>query len=182
MIKIAVTGNIASGKSAAEKIIEKSGYPVYDLDKISHMLLESKCRDKILKEFGTIERNELANIVFSNKNELLKLENIIYPELKKEISEIFGKNKEKNAVFISGALIIDKGFDKLFDKIIFIDADYNLRLQRLIKRNNYTLEEAKKRIDAQNDKNKYSADFIIENNGNIDELNKKISEVLKSIN
>ncbi len=181
MIKIAITGNIASGKSTAEKTIEKQGYPVYDLDKISHGLLENGCKNEIIKKFGTTDRNKLAKIVFSNKDELLKLESILYPELKNEIFRIFNENKDKKAVFISGALIIDKGFGELFDKIIFIDADYDLRLERLIKRNNYTFEEAKIRIDAQDDKNKNLSDCIIENNSDKATFEKNISDILREL-
>lgn len=181
MIKIGLTGNIASGKSTVEKIAESLGYKVYDLDIVSHKLLENKCKDAVLKQFKTIVRSELAKIVFSDKNKLIKLENILHPELKKFISEKFEENKDEKAIFISGALILEKGFKDFFDKVIFVDADYNLRLERLMKRNNYTLETAKIRMNAQNDELKNQADYIIENNSDIKALEENTLRLIKEI-
>ena len=81
-------------------------------------------------------------------------------------------------VFISGALLYEAGFDKFFDKIVYIDTNENTRLKRLIKRNNYTETEAKKRILAQKDDYKYKADFVIENNSKETILKDKVDEML----
>lgn len=182
MIKIGLTGNIASGKSTVEEIIKNLGFLVFDLDIVSHNLLEGECKNKVLEEFGTIKRNELARIVFSNKEKLIKLENIIYPELEKFILKVFNENNDKKAVFISGALILDKGFKKYFDKTIFIDAEYSIRLERLIKRNNYSSDEAKIRMAAQDDSNKVLADFIINNNEDKTALKNNVCTTLKELN
>ena len=179
MIKIALTGNIASGKSVVESIIAEFGYEVVDLDKVSHKLLETTCKEEVLKAFNTIERQELSKIVFNNKNELKKLENIIHPKLKEYVLNCFKENKEENAVFISGALIYEAGFSGLFDKIIFVDTNKDTRLIRLMKRNSISKQEALLRINAQNNDYKNKADFIIENNSDIASLKKEVFEVLK---
>ena len=70
MLKIAITGNIASGKSTVEKFIEELGYKVFDTDKIAHEILENS--EDIRNLFGTLDRTEIAKIVF-NDNEKLKL-------------------------------------------------------------------------------------------------------------
>lgn len=179
MLKIGITGNIASGKSEVEKIISSLGFLVVDLDIVSHELLENdeKLKSAIFKEFQTLERKKIANIVFNNKEKLEKLNNIFHPILKKYILNLF--NEASSTVFISGALIYEAGFNNLFDKMIFVDSTYETRLERLIKRNNLTVEEAKIRLEKQNTKFKDKADFIVENDGDIEELKEKIQKILE---
>ena len=101
MEKIAITGNIASGKSEVEKIIKAEGYPVICADKASHNTLERKdIKPKILKLFddfdivenGDISRKKLGNVIFSNPPLKKELEKIIHPEVIKEINVFFEKN------------------------------------------------------------------------------------------
>ena len=175
MLKIAIVGNIASGKSTVEKIIETHGYKVYDTDKIAHEILASN--EEILKAFGTNNRNELAKIVFSNPDKLKLLESIVHPQVKDELLKIFAS--KENIVFISVPQLFEAGFENMFDKIIYITADESIRKKRLIKRNSFTPEEAQKRINAQSERNKKEkADFIIENNKSINDLQNKVLEVL----
>lgn len=175
MIKVAITGNIASGKSVVESYLRELGYKVFDTDKIAHKILENSFEVK--KIFGTSDRKEIANIVFSNKEKLKQLEAIIHPEVKKEILNLFKLNEK--IIFISVPQLFESGFNKLFDKVIFISADDNLRLERLIKRNNLTKEEALKRISAQNkEEEKISkSDFILYNNGDIESLKNEIKNL-----
>ena len=179
MVKIGLTGNIASGKSEVENLFLKKGFIVVDLDKISHQLLENndEVRMSVLNEFNTLNRIELAKIVFSDLNKKKILEDIIYPKLKEYILDVFKINNDKRVV-VSGALIYEAGFDVLFDKIIFVDANKDLRLKRLMKRNNLDKETALKRINCQNDDNKTKADIIIENNSDIKDLNTKINNII----
>lgn len=178
MLKIAITGNIASGKSTVEKIIENNGYKVYDTDKIAHNLLESS--KEVKEAFGTINRSEIAKIVFANSEKLQLLESILHPKVKEEILKIFSNND--NVVFISVPQLFETGFDKLFDKIIYITADENKRHKRLMLRNHLTAKEAWIRIKAQKENNKKEkSDYIIENNDDYCQLENKVKEILYSI-
>lgn len=178
MLKIAITGNIASGKSTVEKIIENNGYKVYDTDKIAHKILENS--EEVKKAFKTVDRKEIAKIVFSSPEKLKLLESIIHPKVKEEILKIF--NSEEKLVFISIPQLFESGFNTLFNKIIYVTADRALRLERLIKRNNLTIEEAEIRINAQVDTNKIEkSDYIIENNTDLADLQNKVKEVLELI-
>ena len=181
MQKIGITGNIASGKSEVEKILLELNYKVFDLDKLSHEVLENECKDEILNQFKTTERKKIGKIVFRDKEEKEKLEHIIHPVLKKKIALIFDKYKDEPAVFISGALIFQSGFDKLFDKIIYVDADKNLRIERLIKRNSYNREDVLLRINSQTQEGKYKSDFIVKNNFDIKKLKSSVIEVIKAL-
>lgn len=172
MLKVGITGNIAAGKSEVEKIISKLGFLVFDLDKITHFLLENdkKIQTKILKIFQTLDRKEISKVAFSDKNKLKLLEEIIHPELRLQVLKIFNQNKNQDKVFVSGALLYEAGFDKLFDKIIFVDAQYLIRLQRLMKRNNFSIAQADERLKSQNLIFKDRADFLIQNDSTVNEL------------
>ena len=182
MLKAAITGNIASGKSQVEKIISKK-YPVYDADKIAHKILEN------LKDFygydvftdGKIDRKKLGELVFSNPDLKKKLEEIIHPQVKQEILKIF--EQDLPVVFISIPLLFETGFDRLFDKIIFVSADSKLRLERLMKRNNFTKEEALRRIQSQGAEEEkiQKSDFVICNNSTLTDLKTQTDLALAKI-
>ena len=169
MLKIAITGNIASGKSEVEKIIAQD-FPVFDADKIAHKIL------------GNVDRRALGEKVFSDPVARKKLEDYIHPKVKDEILKIFCESQNKY-VFVSIPLLFETGFDKLFDKIIFVQCDDKLRLERLMKRNNFTKEQALKRMNAQmpQDDKINKSDFVIHNNSTKEELAEQVNEFLKKI-
>lgn len=175
MLKIAIVGNIASGKSTVEKIIESKGYKVYDTDKIAHEILATS--DEIKAIFGTNKRNEIAKTVFTDPKKLKQLEAIIHPKVKETLLQIFETDIE--IVFVSVPQLFEAGFENLFDKIIYITADESIRKERLIKRNSFTTEEAQKRINAQSENGKKEkCDFVIENNGSLNDLQNQVLEIL----
>ncbi len=182
MLKAAITGNIASGKSQIERLISEK-YPVYDTDKIAHKILDN------LKEFygydvfinGKIDRKKLGELVFSNPDLKKKLEEIIHPQVKREILKIFEQNLPY--VFISVPLLFETGFDRLFDKIIFVSADSSIRLERLMKRNNFSESEALLRINSQagEEEKIQKSDFVIYNNSSLNELERQVAIVINKI-
>ena len=183
MIKVGLCGKIAAGKSEAEKILRDKGFLVVDLDEVSHLLLEDNeaVRCKILEEFHTLERKELAKIVFNDNLKRARLEEIIYPVLREKILDFFNENNNEKMLFVSGALLYEAGFDCLFDEIIFVDAPLDIRLERLMKRNNFSKEEAMKRINSQMNGFEYNTGLIINNNAGLDNLQKEVERVLKEL-
>ena len=150
MLKVAITGNIASGKSKAELIIAKY-YPVYDTDKIAHEILDNITEFYGYDVFtdGKIDRKKLGDLVFNNYELKTKLEELVHPKIRENLLEIFKVHKRDKMVFVSVPLLFEAGFKDMFDKTILISAKENLRLKRLMMRNNFTREEALKRIKSQ---------------------------------
>ena len=168
MLKIAITGNIASGKSQVEKFISEK-YTVFDADNIAHQIL------------GNVDRKKLGEKVFSDPAARKKLEEFIHPKVKDEILKIFEQNL--NVVFISIPLLFETGFDALFDKIIFVQCDDDIRLQRLMRRNDFTEEQALKRMYAQlpQKEKMQKSDFIIYNNSSLEDLEKQVLILVREL-
>lgn len=181
MIKVAITGNIASGKSQTEAFFLPFCGEIYDTDKIVHNLYQNKSfLSQIPAKFNPsefienlqINRQKLAEKFFNNEKFKKEFENFIHPIVWEKIEEIFEQNKNKKFTFISIPQLFECGWQNKFDKIILITAPENVRIERLIARNGLSKEEAQKRINTQikeEEKIKYS-DFIIENNSTLDDL------------
>ena len=185
VIKIAITGNIASGKSQVEKLLKKAGYPVYDADIIAHDILNN------INDFygydvftdGKIDRNKLGKLVFENADLRKKLEDITHPEIMSAIINLFEKHKEDKYIFVSVPLLYEAGFDSIFDKVLLVSVDKNTQLKRLMSRNNFSEKEAKLRISSQipQEEKISKADYIIENNSSLEALIIKVRDFTEKL-
>lgn len=194
MIKVALTGNIASGKTQVEKILLSLGYKVIDTDKVNHFILASDFdaineiktafkEDDILDENENISREKLGKIVFSVGWKKIKLEEILHKRINEKIDEFIENNKDEKIIFISIPLLYETKQESKYDKIIFISADEDIRLKRLMLRNGYTEQYAKTRIASQlkeAEKIKKS-DYVIYNNSDFLNLKKQVDTVLKQL-
>ena len=155
MIKVALTGNIASGKSTVQNILEKMGFKVLDTDKVAHVLLdeldEVKETFKVYDVFehGKISREKLGKLVFSNPDLKVILESIIHPVIKTKIFEFFDENKSETFLFVGIPLLFESDMLNIFDKSLLIYSDDNLREKRLISRNHFDVQYSNRRMSRQ---------------------------------
>lgn len=190
MIKIAICGNIASGKSTVQKLLENQGYRVLDTDKVAHELLTVNNSELFLEfkkfdvfENGEFSREKLGKLVFTNKEIKQKLENILHPQIREKIKEFFEQNQNEKYLFVGIPLLFEANMTDLFDKIIFIYAADDIRLKRLLLRNGYSVEYAKARLNSQmrQEEKTQKSDYVINNNGSIEELNVNIIKLFEQI-
>lgn len=184
MRKVAITGNIAAGKSAVEDILKSKGFKILDTDVVGHEILEKN--EEVRLEFqeydvfenGKISREKLGKLVFSDKSLLEKLNSITHPLIRKKIEEFFADNSSEEVVFVAIPLLFEAGMEDMFGEIIIVIADDNIRLKRLMKRNGYIKEYAEQRLNSQMpqaDKIKKS-DIVINNNGMLSDLKIQIDK------
>ena len=190
MIKYAITGNIASGKTAVENFLRQKGFNVIDTDKVAHDLLGNEALKSVIDAFGTgiladgkPDRNKLAEIVFNDTEKRKVLENIIHPLVKEKILSFFEENKSEKAVFVAVPLLFEAGMENIFDKIILVVADDELRLERLMARNGLERNEALRRIKSQMSQfEKFEkSDYVFHNNGEIDNLKNQVDDFCRKI-
>lgn len=194
MLSVGLTGNIASGKSIVESYFEKKGIPVINADDVTHELIE-KDRDiqakikklfadeDILNENGSLSRAKIGQIVFSDEDKLEELENILHPAVIKKLEEFFDEKRDYEIAIASVPLLFEVDIQPMFDKTILVCADKKIRLQRLMNRNGYSLEHALDRINSQisQEEKRNIADYIIENNNDILELELQINKIIERL-
>ena len=191
MIKIAIAGNIASGKTAVEGFFNENGHEVLDTDKIGHEILESDTRFEIIKAFedkdistdGKIDRKKLGDVVFSSYYERKKLENIVHPLIREKLEKYFEENSNKEVILVAIPLVFEAKMTDLFDKIIFVFADDETRLERLMKRNSMSKEDAMRRINSQMSQftKLEESDYVFHNNAELKNLKNQVDKFCKEI-
>lgn len=192
-LKIAITGSIGSGKTLVSNYFLEKGYPVLSADLISKELLQNnqQIKAKIIKAFGeqsytdnVLNKKFLAEQVFANETKVEIINSIVHPLVIKQIeTESNNLLQTHSIVFTEAALIYEADMEDLFDYVILVTSEEDIRLQRKIQSENYTEEEFFRRNNNQipDKEKKKRADFILENNKTIKELKNKADFTLKII-
>ena len=173
MIKIGLTGNIGSGKSTVARIFNVLGIPVYNSDeKAKEFLHTEEVKENLVMKFGPsilngleIDRRELANIVFNDKEALDFLNSMIHPLVRKDFEDWCISNNKVPYVIQEAAILFESGFDKLFDKTIVVSCPEEITVDRVMKRDKVSELAVKERMKNQwsQEKKKELSDFIVYN-------------------
>jgi dephospho-CoA kinase len=184
-IKVAITGNIGSGKSTFTKYLFEAGHPVILADDISKEILagDPEVRKEVVNEFGAesflgnkINKKYIADNIFSDPKKLNKINSILHPRVRKRIDYLSKEYfKTSNIVFIEAALIFESKIEKMYDYVVLITADKNLRMKRSTMSKKFSEEDFVKRNSNQmsEESKRKKADFIFTNDGSKDELKRK---------
>ena len=161
MLKLGLTGGIASGKSAVAALLREMGFQVLDADPIAHKLMEpgQPAREEILREFGAdlagadgrIDRAKLGAIVFADPARLAKLNAILHPRVEQIMLNEYEEWKRRgvrDAAFVEAALLVEAGFVNKLDGLVVAWCEPEQQLERLKARGMSELD-AKRRIAAQ---------------------------------
>tara|TARA_B100000029_G_scaffold88681_1_gene78521 strand:- start:3203 stop:3781 length:579 start_codon:yes stop_codon:yes gene_type:complete len=188
MIKIAVVGDIGSGKSYVAK---QFGYPVFNADiEVAKLYKKSrKCYAKIKKTLPNyinsfpIKKSELTRALIANKKNLKKIIKIIHPEVRKKMNNFLNKNKNKKIVILDIPLLMENKINKKSDIIVFVDAKKKDINKRLNKRGNFNpkIVNMLKKFQLPVELKKRKSNFIIKNNFKSNSLKKNVKKVIEKV-
>lgn len=188
MFVVGLNGGTASGKTEVAKVLQKKGRIVVSGDVAGREAVENNQQvlkklvqifgTKILQSNGKLNRKKLGRIAFASEKNQRKLNQTVHPFLLKELKRkiVAARKQESNSKFlvVDAALITEWGLEKELDFTVLVTSPVKLRLQRLIKQG-LTKQEAQNRIARQltDAQRKKKADYVIENDGSLNELKKK---------
>ncbi|KDQ61308.1 hypothetical protein JAAARDRAFT_32316 [Jaapia argillacea MUCL 33604] len=195
MLVVGLTGGIATGKSTVSTILQRCQIPIVDADILAREVVEpgtpalkrivAVFGPSILREDGTLDRPKLGAIVFNDAEKRLKLNAIVHPAVRKAMVWAVAKywmRGEKICV-LDVPLLIEAGLFKWVGKVVLVYCSAEIQLQRLMKRDNSSRQDASSRLNSQlpiTDKLEY-ADLVIENSGSVRELEQQVDSTFKRI-
>ena len=193
---IGITGGVGAGKSTVLDHLEKQyNACVLQADKIGHLVMEPGgiCYGQVIALFGkqiikndtTIDRKMVSDVVFAHEEMRQKLDDIIHPAVKSYILDKIEEQKKAGCtlMIVEAALLLEDHYDAFCDKVWYIHTDQEIRIERLMSSRGYTREKAENIIARQATEGFFRehADYIIQNNGDLDETWRQIEEGIRAL-
>jgi len=197
MLKVGLTGGIATGKSLVSGMFRQLGVHTIDADQIAHELMRpgEKVYDEVVRRFGkevlnddgTVNRNRLVELAFDQKRpRIYELNSIIHPSVierqEKWMEEI--RSREPDAiVMLEAALLLEAGLRRRFDRVIVVSCKPQQRIERWEKRLHVDSETARREVtrrmmaQAPDEAKIQAADYVIDNSGTIDETRNQVEKI-----
>ncbi len=196
MLIVGLTGGVASGKLTVSNILREEGAYLIDADRIARDLVQPHTPvwqevvrtfgENILQKDGSIHRKKLAALVFSNPEKRSRLNQLLHPRIKEETKRrltAIGESDPEAIVVIDAALLVETGDYREMDRLIVVRAAEAQQIERLRERDGASPEEAQRIVSAQMpfDEKEKVADFVIGNEGSIEETRRKAKEVFQQL-
>ncbi|HMF36488.1 MAG TPA: dephospho-CoA kinase [Isosphaeraceae bacterium] len=195
---IGLTGAIGGGKSQVAALLGKKGAVVIDADRVGHDVLEHpEVRRQVIERFGAgvvehgpdaaatlgpINRQALGSLVFAARPALDDLEAIVHPQMRQQFEAIIDRESVRGhapAVVLDAAILLEAGWDKLCDLLVFVDASQPVRLQRVARGRGWTAEALQAREAAQwpRERKLSRADIVIHNDSSLETLDQNVDRL-----
>lgn len=188
-MNIGLTGGIATGKSTVSALLVNKGALLVDADAIArevmlpgHPVLAAVAEhfgQAVILEDGTLDRKKLGDIVFRDPSQRKALNDITHPAIRKEIRgrmDDLQREHPDKLVVVDIPLLYESGLEHMFERVMVVYAPEHVQLERLMRRNQLTAEEAAARIRSQMDieEKKRKADIVIDNSGDAEETERQV--------
>ena len=189
---VGLTGGISSGKSTVSSYLKQLKIPVIDADEVARKVVEPNSQGAIeirktfgsdvFEEDGSLNRQRLGALIFSNAENRQKLDDLLQPLIKIMILDEIEEHRQKgeNMIVLDLPLLFEKQYEELCEEIIVVYIPKELQLERLMKRNQYTKQEALSRIDSQLsiEEKRKRATVLLDNQGRIQQLYQQVEQWL----
>lgn len=185
---VGLTGGIGAGKSEALTALERLGAATLSTDAVTHELLATdEVRDLLVAELGPevapdgqIDRGAVASRVFGDDEKRKWLESVLWPRVGERVARFRETTEDRPAAVVEVPLLFESGMETAFDKTLVVVADEDVRAERAAARG-HQLVEARAARQLTQDEKAQRADFVVRNDGTVEELENKLSEVLAKL-
>ena len=191
-MKVGLTGGIGAGKSTVADLFSQKGAVVIRSDELARQVIEPQTPgfQQVIDRFGKdllnaegyIDRAKLAQIVFKDDAALKDLENIIHPLVRSKTNQIIDQHTSETIIVNEIPLLLEKKMESLFDFLVIVISSEKNRLERLAHRG-LTADQATARMAKQvsDEQRKAAADFLIVNDGNLDQLEADVEKIWQTL-
>lgn len=194
MKTIGITGGVGAGKSTVLDYLEKECHAfVIQADQVGHLVMEpgQECYQPIIQLFGkeiikkdkSIDRRMVSDVVFSHAEKLEQLNAIIHPAVKRYIRKCLEEQKQagREICVVEAALLLEDHYQEFCDEIWYVHTDKEIRISRLMESRGYSREKSENIIHNQASEEFFRAhaDYVIENNGDLEATHRQIIEGIK---
>ncbi len=193
LVRVGLTGGVASGKSTVSAILDELGAVIIDGDVLAREVVAKGTPglEQVVAEFGTelltpdgdLDRPAMGRIVFADESARRRLEAIVHPLVFERIVELEAATSPDDVVVHDIPLLAESGRADTFDAVIVVDADPELQVERMISERGWTREDAQSRMLAQASREERLAiaTHVIENDGTLDQLRARVEEVFREL-
>lgn len=189
---IGLTGGTGTGKTSVSKVFEDAGFEVINYDLVTRRIYSkgSDCLNEVVSAFGKgiltedgdLDRRKLGEVVFSDRESLDILNKIVYKYIVSLTADKISGSKGKK-LLLDAPTLFESGLNEKCDLIVGVIAKKDIRIKRVTLRDNLSPQRVEERIQSQKSDEFYrdNCDYIIENNGSIEELNEQVKLILSDI-